>query len=218
MTRAEAPPSRAARRRTHRRRRGRRLIRVVVAVGVGIPLLALGYYAGLAAVVGSDVRRVEALSPDGAEVLHPDDPAQTYLLVGTGLRGPDAGPDTTIVMVHVPPQDAPSTAVVLPALAYVDVPNCDDDDGAPVEPYAGPLDSVLATGGAGCLVRTVQQVTGLAVDHYLQFDVAAVADVVESVGPVPVCLPSAVPELGLRAGPQRLDGAEVLALLRTAAE
>lgn len=210
MTRTE-PSTRRAGRRT----RARRLFRQAVAMVVVIPLLGLGYFAGLAAVVSRDVRRVEVLRPDGPEILVRDDPAQTYLLVGTGVGTGAGAPDVTTVVLHVPSEEARAVAVVLPARSYVDVPLCRDGEGTPVEPFGAALESVLSRAGAGCLLATVQQLTGLAIEHYVQFDVSALTDVVASVGEVTVCLPTALAGIGLPAGSQPVDGPGALALLRT---
>ena len=52
--------------------------------------------------------------------------------------------------------------------------------------------SALLDGGPSCLVRAVQQLSGLRIDHYLDVDLARLPGMVDALGGVPVCVqPSA---------------------------
>lgn len=55
------------------------------------------------------------------------------------------------------------------------------------------LDQVQALGGPDALVATVQDLTGIPIDHYVEVDLAGVVGVVDTVGGVEVCLDDVVP-------------------------
>lgn len=211
------PPSRRQARRAARRgrplwrRAGRRAFTGLVLVA----LLVATYYVGLVAYADNQVARADVLRPGGPEIVLADQQAeaQTFLVVGADDGGPD-----TVLLAHVAPEGAQSVAVVFPGDAFVDVPACSGPDGAPREPYGGTFASVFDDGGAGCLIRTVQMLTGLRIGHYVQLDLAEFPGIVEALGGVPLCLDAAVRDpsgaVDLPAGPSTIDGAETLPFLR----
>jgi hypothetical protein len=77
------------------------------------------------------------------------------------------------------------------------------------EPFAG----ALLDGGPSCLVRSVQQLSGLRVDHYLGLDLASLPGMVDALDGVAVCLPGGVTTAGagleLAAGRNDLSGEQV---------
>jgi hypothetical protein len=142
----------------------RRLVRVAVVLGVLVGLVA-GFYVGLYFYADRGMDRVAALSPQAPEVLAPQlqDAATTWLVLGTG----DGAVVPTLLRVA---QDGGSAVVLdLPATALVDTPECRAADGELRAPVTESLSSALQ-GGPSCLVRAVQQVTGLRVDHLLSVD------------------------------------------------
>ncbi len=74
-------------------------------------------------------------------------------------------------------------------------------------------------GGASCLVRTVADLTGLRISHYLELDLAGFVDVVDAVGGVDMTLEEPLVDrkagADLPAGPQRLTGAQALSFVRS---
>ena len=178
-------------------------------------LLGAAYYVGLLAYVDNTVERSDVLRLAGPEIIEVDRQrdAENFLLVGI-----DDGERDTVVVAHLSQDGSPSVVLVLPGQAYVDVPACQGSDGQPTEPYGGPISSVYGTGGAGCLVRTVQLLTGLRINHYVQLDIAGFPAMVEALGGVPMCLRSAVRDdasgLNLPAGGAVIDGDQSLQFLR----
>jgi LCP family protein required for cell wall assembly len=80
------------------------------------------------------------------------------------------------------------------------------------------LNAALAFGGPTLLVQTVEQVTGLKIDHYMGIGFGGLVSVVNSIGGVQMCLPSAVQDsysgVNLKAGCQNLNGDQALAFVR----
>ncbi|MGY1726214.1 LCP family protein [Geodermatophilus sp. SYSU D01062] len=193
----------------------RRLVRAAVVLGVLFGLV-VGYHAGLYAYVDRSIARVAALAPEGPEVIAPQlqDGSTTYLVVGTDLPGTDGPASVTTLLVHVAADEERAVLVSVPPTAWVDTPACRTDDGAAREPVSEAFAASLLVGGPSCMVRAVQQLSGLRVDHYLAVDLGRLPAMVDAVGGVSVCLPTAGPAdaasaAPLPAGTSELTGAQV---------
>ncbi|PWW22614.1 LytR family transcriptional attenuator [Geodermatophilus normandii] len=192
----------------------RRLVRAAVVLGVLLGLV-VGYHAGLYAYVDRSIARVAALAPEGPEVIAPQlqEGATTYLVIGTGLPGTDGPASVTTMLVHVAAAEDRAVLVSVPPTALVDTPGCRADDGSMREPVSEAFATSLLAGGPSCMVRAVQQLSGLRVDHYLAVDLGRLPAVVDAVGGVSVCLPAAGPAdaasaTPLPAGTSELTGAQ----------
>ncbi|TFV62598.1 LytR family transcriptional regulator, partial [Geodermatophilus sp. DF01-2] len=210
-----APPSPRERRAARRAARSpgrRRLVRaatgLVVLVGV-----VLAYHLGLYFYVDHSIQRVDALTPDGPEVLAPalQEGAATYLVVGTGLPGEEGPGSVATLLAHVSPDEQRAVLVSIPPTALVDTPSCIRPDGEVREAVTESFAASLLEGGPACTVRAVQQLSGLRVDHYLGVDLARLPGMVDALGGVSVCLPAPSPAVAasadpLPAGASRLSG------------
>ncbi|WP_233495939.1 LCP family protein [Geodermatophilus sp. TF02-6] len=200
-----APPSpreRRAAKRAARSPRRRRLVRAAVALAALVGVV-LAYHVGLYLYVDRDIQRVDALAPDGAEVLAPrlQEGAATYLVVGTGLPGAAGAGTVAPLLVHVTPDQQRAVLVSIPPTALVDTPACARADGEIREPATEAIATALLDGGPSCLVRAVQQLSGLRVDHYLGVDLTRLSAVVDALGGVGVCLPAVTPAVDASADP-----------------
>lgn len=151
----------------------------------------------------------------------------TWLLVGSDSRelltpeqqeelttGGDVGNRTdTIMVVHVPAigSSAPTTMVSIPRDSYVDIPGYGSDK----------INAAYSFGGAPLLAETIEQATGLRLDHYAEVGFGGFADVVDAVGGVTMCLDQPVDDplagINLPAGCQELTGPAALGYVRTRA-
>jgi LCP family protein required for cell wall assembly len=81
------------------------------------------------------------------------------------------------------------------------------------------LNAAYAFGGPRLLVQTVQNVTGLPVNHYMGIGFGGLVSVVNDVGGVRMCLPAPMKDpkagLNLKAGCQTLNGDQALGFVRT---
>jgi len=70
-------------------------------------------------------------------------------------------------------------------------------------------------------VQTVESLTGVRIDHYVEVDFHGFVDVVDSLNGVEVCLPEAIDDpkahLDMEAGTHQVDGVDALAFARTRA-
>lgn len=164
--------------------------------------------------------RVNALkSYDG----RPTSSGTNWLLIGSDSReglsdqqkkdlatGSAAGSRTdTIMLVHI--GSAGTSLVSLPRDTYL--------------PIAGhgrnKLNAAYSLGGASLLTRTVEEATGLRIDHFAQIGFGGFASMVDTIGGVRLCLPDPIKDpkagLDLKAGCQTLNGPQALGYVRTRA-
>ncbi|MEU4418443.1 LCP family protein [Nocardia salmonicida] len=202
-----------------RRRRKRHPFRWLMVI---IVLLIAGL---IAAVVHLDnsLTRITALPSYSDRVSNT--PGTNWLLVGSDGRGDlsteqeqelatggDTGPERTdtIMMVHIP-GSGPTTMVSLPRDSYVNIPGHGKDK----------LNASFAIGGASLLVQTVEEATGVRIDHYAQIGFGGFASVVDALGGLEMCLDEPIVDplagLDLPAGCQELSGPQALGFVRTRA-
>jgi LCP family protein required for cell wall assembly len=98
--------------------------------------------------------------------------------------------------------------ISIPRDSYVPIPGHGDNK----------INSALAFGGPPLLVQTVENVTGLRIDHYMGIGFGGLVSVVNQVGGVNICLPTALHDydsgVNLKAGCQTLNGTQALAFVR----
>ena len=192
-----APPGRPAAPATRRRSverpprspGRRRLVRVATALAAVLGLVVL-YHLALYFYVDQRIDRVDALATDGAEVLAPDlqDAADTYLVVGTGIPGQAGAASVATLVASVSAEGDRAVLVSVPPTALVDTPVCRTPGGDLRNPVTEAFASSLLDGGPACMVRAVQQLSGLRIDHYLGVDLAGLPGMVDALGGVPVCV------------------------------
>ncbi|MFR9797031.1 LCP family protein [Streptomyces sp. MS06] len=169
-------------------------------------------------VLGSDRPRK---SPDGSEnilVLGSDSRSGGNRKLGGGdVSG--ARSDTAMI-VHVRRGHRSADVVSIPRDTLVLRPACTDSAGATHgAAHAVMFNSAYSTGGAACAVKTVEALTGIRMDHYLEVDFAGFRKLVDTLGGVTVTtsenIDDAKSHLHLKAGTHRLDGRQALGLVRT---
>ena len=146
-------------------------------------------------------------------------PHEQYIL----RTGHDQSNNTdTIMLVHISPGRHRITVMSIPRDTMVPMYQCDSGPGYTGQ-QANPagavqINSLLQIGGPTCLWKTVEQVTGVRIDHFIGIGMLGFVKVVNDLGGVNVCVPFNVndPVSGLnlklgRAAHQRHPGAGLLA-------
>ncbi len=147
-------------------------------------------------------------------------PHQQYVL----RTGHDQSNNTdTIMLAHISPGRHRLTVVSIPRDTMVPVYECDSGPG-----YAGQqanpggavqINSLLQIGGPTCLWKTVEQVSGVRIDHFIGIGMLGFVKVVNDLGGVTVCVPFNVNDpvsgLNLKLGEQHITGVQALAFWRT---
>ncbi|MFI6877428.1 LCP family protein [Streptomyces sp. NPDC050400] len=138
--------------------------------------------------------------------------------LGGGAEG-GARSDTAMV-VHLNADRTEATVVSIPRDTLVERPSCPTESGGTTAvAYNVMFNSAYAVGGPVCAVKTVEKLTGVRMDHYLEIDFAGFADLVDALGGVDVTTDEDIDDdlshLDLKAGQHHLDGEQALAFART---
>jgi LCP family protein required for cell wall assembly len=169
------------------------------------------------------------LQPGGSKSA---DGAENVLLVGSDNRsGADSFAQApkgqeqvigqrsdTVMLAHLAKGHQKATLVSLPRDSWINIPAYTDSKGVEHPAHMDKLNAVFSLGGAPLLVNTVQQLTGVHIDHYVEIDFAGFQNMVNALGGVDVCLARAAKDsytgINLSAGNHHLDGAQALAFVR----
>ena len=151
---------------------------------------------------------------------------QDILLVGSDNRaGSDAKYGTaqgarsdTTILLHTPADRREAVAVSIPRDSMVQIPDCTRSDGTVAAASFGMFNSAFDTGGIGCTVKTVEQLTGIRITHFIVLDFTGFVKVVNALGGVRVCVTQPISDtdsgLNLAAGTSTLNGDQALAFVR----
>ncbi|GAB3245890.1 LCP family protein [Arthrobacter pigmenti] len=159
------------------------------------------------------------------------DPIQ-ILIIGTDTRSGNSGYGSTelakgyghadvMMLMQLSADRERVTVVSFPRDLMVPLPACEDPLSGSISPQQplGQLNSSLSNGGPGCTVATINEMTGLTVDHFMMADFNAVKELSKTLGGVQVCLNRPVHDgksnLDLPAGVSTVQGEQALAFLRT---
>jgi LCP family protein required for cell wall assembly len=200
-------------------RRRRPPIKLIVGLLV-LVLVAYPILLGLTA--WTHLNRVDALAPAHAAIDTPDSPGRTFLVVGSDSRsalsaaerkrlgtGSAAGQRTdTIMLLHVPSGGGPTALISLPRDSYVPIPGHGRNK----------INAAYAFGGPSLLIETVESVTGIRIDDYVETGLGGFATVVDALGGVTLCPKFAMNDrdahINLKKGCQQMDGKTALGYAR----
>jgi LCP family protein required for cell wall assembly len=146
---------------------------------------------------------------------------QNWLIVGSDSRqglsqkqivslhvGDDFGTENSdsLMLLHI--GGGRPVLISIPRDSYVPIPGYGENK----------INAALGLGGPALLVKTVENVTGLQINHYMGIGFGGLVSVVNQVGGVTMCLPKAVHDYdsgaNIPAGCHNLDGAQALAFVR----
>ncbi len=210
---------------SHRPRAPRRRTGRVLAIVAVIVVLLLAALVGTVFVVSEKIGNNVARVPDvfaglDGSARPPATEALTFLLVGTDSRasepttgsdappGVDAGSQRSdVVMVaRFEPNRTQATVVSIPRDSWVDVPGRGHNK----------INAAYAFGGPSLLIRTVENLTDLRMDHFAVIDFAGFRSMVDATGGIDVRVAEATSNDGVdfHKGLNHLDGAQALAYVR----
>ncbi|MET9294945.1 LCP family protein [Streptomyces sp. NPDC003077] len=126
----------------------------------------------------------------------------------------------TVMLVHLSADRERASVVSLPRDSYAEAPgHTDRITGRKHRAHAMRLNAAYAEGGPGLTVRTVEHMTGVHIDHYLEVDFTSFMKTVDAVGGVRVCTSRPMKDdhtgLDLPAGGSRLNGGQALQYVRS---
>src|ERR1700722_16097608 len=195
--------------------RPRRILLILATLVVVVVLAGVGLYFNL----NSKLTRVNVLVPTSLTSA-----GTNWLIAGSDSRGGltrteedqlalghdiSGGRTDTILVLHMPANGTRPPLVSIPRDSYVPIPGHGSNK----------INAAYSLGGPKLLIQTVQNVTGLRIDHYMSIGFGGLVAVVNDVGGVTLCLPGPVkdPKAGvnLKKGCQTLNGAQALGFVRT---
>lgn len=126
----------------------------------------------------------------------------------------------TVMLVHISADRDRASVVSLPRDSYAEMPeHTDATTRRRHQAHPVKLNAAYAEGGPGLTVRTVENMTGVKIDHYLEVDFTSFMKTVDAVGGVEICTPRAMKDpytgLDLAAGPHELSGGQALQYVRS---
>ncbi|WP_433291116.1 LCP family protein [Pseudonocardia sp. CA-142604] len=193
---------------------------------IGVTLLVLLLLVvGFGVYIDTTLNRVAALPADSTAASK----GTNWLIVGSDSRAnltpeqrkefatgdPESELTDTIMLLHT--GSGPTTLVSLPRDSMVDIPGHGRHKINSAYGRGGGADG----GGPELLLQTVEQATGLRIDHYAEIGFLGLVSMVDAVGGVDMCVPESIKDpkaaLDIKAGCQTLDQATALGYVRTRA-
>lgn len=125
----------------------------------------------------------------------------------------------TVILAHLYGGSDQAQLVSFPRDSYVTIPAFTDPKTGKVYPqHSAKLNSAIEEGGPALLIATIERLTDIRVDNYVQIDFAGFQSMVEKLGGVEICLTHDAKEsnsgIDLKAGRQTVKGAQALAFVR----
>jgi LCP family protein required for cell wall assembly len=201
------------------RRSGRRVLAGIVVTVLLLIGLTAGTLFALTESLGNNVARVPGVFGNLDAAARPaDSPALTFLLVGSDSRATapttgkgaaaDAGSERSdvLMLARIDPARTGASVVSIPRDSWVDIPGHGQNK----------INAAYAFGGPPLLIGTVEQLTGVRVDHFAVIDFAGFQSMVDAVGGIDVRVADSTENEGVRfrQGVNHLDGAQALAYVR----
>ena len=158
--------------------------------------------------------------------------ALNVLVIGSdsrsGRNGKIGGPapgqrSDTVMVAHISPGGGRITVLSFPRDTVVPIYRCPAEPGFAGQSYQPgaieQLNASFADGGANCLWKTIEHTTKIHLDNFIQLNFTGFISVINAIGGVPVCLPTAIhptsfDKLSLEPGRHVLKGLKALEFWR----
>ncbi|MDX3385064.1 LCP family protein [Streptomyces niveiscabiei] len=175
----------------------------------------------------------DKLGGDRPENLSPG--SKNIMIVGSDSRdGANAGygkdlttmQSDTLLVLHIPADRKWASVLSFPRDSWVRIPVCDKGDGTKSKEHHFKINEAFALGGtsgevasaAACSIKTVEENTGLRIDHFMSIDFSGFKGMVDALDGIEVCPKTAIDSpkarLKLPAGCQTIDGETSLGYVR----
>ena len=145
--------------------------------------------------------------------------AMNLLVLGSDTRDPgasgDPGRSDTMMLMHLDADHRHAYVISIPRDTWVHVPEAPNGDGDTM----AKINSAYAWGGTPLAVQTVEEFTGVRIDHVVLVDFAGFQKVVDALGGVNLTIDQTIasifpPHREFKQGRRHLDGAQALDYVR----
>lgn len=158
-----------------------------------------------------------------------DDGSMDILVLGSDSRSGDNGAygkdeggarSDTAMVLHVYEGHKKASVVSIPRDTLVERPACTDERGNEVAGQSRAMfNTAYEVGGPACAVKTVESLSGIRMDHYIEVDFTGFKKLIDTLGGVEITTTRAIKDpkshLDLEPGTHTLDGEQSLGLVRT---
>ena len=209
---------------------------IKIFTGISIAVLAISAISALAfGTVTASINKIDVFSgidkrPEKKST------AMKYLLVGSDTReglskaelkalrvgsvATAAGKRSdTMLLVHISKARDKAVMISIPRDTFALIPEHTSKSGKLIPAVYSKINSSFNWGGAPLLIQTIEEMTELKIDHYIEINFAGFARIVDSIGGVEVCTKKNINDpkshLILEAGVHTLNGIESLKYVRT---
>ncbi|MGW0478240.1 LCP family protein [Nonomuraea sp. NPDC003214] len=155
--------------------------------------------------VGSDTRAGEGNARYGQEL----------------ARTADAGGKRTdtIIVMHISPNRDAARLISFPRDSMVTIPKCKNETTKQeMPPQRAMINSAYNSGGIACTIATLETLTGIRINHFVEVDFSGFKNIVDALGGIEICLKSGVDDrdskLKLPPGKSLLMGEQALGYVR----
>ncbi|MFC5187322.1 LCP family protein [Actinomadura harenae] len=209
--------------------RRRRALRWVAGGMAGVVLVAGGVAVWLYQDLRGNIRQEHVKGRLGENRPAKLNKSLNILLIGSDTREGENGKygsaaeisgarsDTTILL-HLSPNRDQAVGISFPRDSMVRMPTCKRDKGADVPAHFGMINEAFAYAGPTCTWKTLESLTGIHIDHFVQVDFVGFKRMVDALDGVEICLDKPVDdpraELHLKAGRQVVKGDDALGYVR----
>ena len=204
--------------------------------GISIATLAISAVSALAfGTVSASINKIDAFAGIDKRPERKSS-AINYLLVGSDTRegltkaelkalrvgsvATAAGKRSdTMLLVHISKARDKAVLVSIPRDSFALIPEHLNKSGKTIPATYSKINSAFNWGGAPLLIQTIEEMTELKIDHYIEVNFAGFAKVVDSLGGIEVCTKKDIDDskshLVLPAGVHTLNGIDALKYVRT---
>lgn len=126
----------------------------------------------------------------------------------------------TAMIVHLYEGHRQASVVSIPRDTLIERPECTNNDGDTVSSQRRAMfNTAYEIGGPACAVKTVEQMSGIRMDHYLEVDFTGFKKLIDELGGVKITTTKSIKDddshLNLEPGSHKLNGEQSLGLVRT---
>ncbi|MEU6778083.1 LCP family protein [Nonomuraea angiospora] len=136
-------------------------------------------------------------------------------------READAGGKRTdtIILMHISPNRDKARLISFPRDSMVNIPKCKNETTKQeMPPRRDMINSAYNSGGIACTISTIETLTGIRVNHFVEVDFSGFKNIVDALGGIEICLKSGVNDknskLVLPPGKSLLNGEKALGYVR----